>query len=445
MNLFTIYLPNNMEYRINHSNLRLKIFNGLFVLFVLSLASVFFMDLFTSWSYTSWQVSEFLINYQGGFVRRGILGELLFQLVTHFNIDVLWAIKIISVVSCLYVCGFFIRTFLKKGYSLYLLPLCFFCGGIIMSQVWIRKDFLMFCFFIPILQIYANQKIQGWLKWGLINILCILMILNHEVSAFFTLPILLMLLFHTFYKQNKGIMLSGILSFFVLLPAILSFVLVSVKHGDPAVAQAIWNSWDKVAPGKMVNSYWGNAIDAIGWSGIHTLFFHFNINFLKEEHYILSIWYWLIVFPVVYYLVTNTLLVFKRQSDSYTKDDRKILSSLVLFQFICLLPMFIALSIDYIRIFFYLTASSFALFLIVPKTVLSDLFPKIWTKGVGKINESLSMLLPVSKTSVAFLMLIVGISYSGFVLKTIWMSTMIYRIFLLLSEPVLLFRDHFLH
>ena len=427
------------------TTLRFKIFNTLFILFILSIASVFVMDLFTSWSYTSWQISEFLINYQGGFVRRGLTGEILFILAKHTNLDVVWIIKLLSVVCCVFVCGFFIRSFLKKGYSLYILPLCFFCGGIIMSQVWIRKDFLMFCFFIPTLLIYAHRTIPVWLKWALINLLTVLTILNHEVSGFFTLPVLFLLLFHSFHRQGKAIFLSGVKSILVLLPALFVFLLVSVKHGDPTVSQAIFDSWDTLAPGKMEPSPYGNAIRAIGWSGMETLAFHFNINFLIEEHYILSIWYWLIVFSVVYYISTNAFLVFKKQQEVYTKADRNILSSILCFQFLCLLPMFIALSIDYIRIFFYLTASAFALFLIIPKTTLIELFPKFWLRFMDKMNTGLDRILPPSRTTVAFLMLIVGISYSGFVLKTIWMSTMVYRIFLLLSEPVIIFRDYFFH
>jgi len=107
--------------------------------------------------------------------------------------------------------------------------------------------------------------------------------------------------------------------------------------------------------------------------------------------------------------------------------------------------MFIALSIDYIRIFFYLTASSFALFLIIPQNVLQRIFPEFWKKWMEKLNTGLDVILPPTKTSVAFLMLIIGISFSGFVLKTIWMSTMVYRIFLLFSMPITLLRDYFLN
>ncbi len=37
--------------------------------------------------YSAWQYVDWLINYQGGFVRRGLIGEFLFQIHKMINID----------------------------------------------------------------------------------------------------------------------------------------------------------------------------------------------------------------------------------------------------------------------------------------------------------------------------------------------------------------------
>ena len=37
--------------------------------------------------YSAWQYVDWLINYQGGFVRRGLIGEFLFQIHNIINID----------------------------------------------------------------------------------------------------------------------------------------------------------------------------------------------------------------------------------------------------------------------------------------------------------------------------------------------------------------------
>ncbi|MDR3340895.1 MAG: hypothetical protein LBT25_12560 [Candidatus Symbiothrix sp.] len=313
-----------------------------------------------------------------------------------------------------------------------------------MSEVWIRKDFLMVGFFILILMVYIQKRLPFWLKILLINLLSIFIILTHEVFAFFALPVLFLLLFNFFHEKRKIYASIGF-SLAVLFPSILTFLLVTVNHGDQTTVQAIWDSWSAISGKEIIRIPGNNAVDAIGWPGIDTLFFHFRINFLLEEFYILSIWYWLIVFPVVYYISTNAFSVFKKRPEVYTENDRTILSSILCFQLLCLSPLFVCLSIDYIRLFFYLTASSFALFLMVPQNVLANLFPVLPVQLIKKINKGFDLVLPPSKTTLAFLMLIVGISYSGFTLKTIWMSTMVYRIFLLFSEPVILFRDFFLN
>jgi len=430
----------------NESALRLKIFNTLYILFIISIISVFFKDLFSEWSFTTYQISEFLINYEGGFVRRGLLGQLLFWFTKYSGIDVILTIKAISVICCVAVCWFFIREFLKKGYALYIIFLCFFCGGIIMAEALIRKDFLMLGCFILILLTYRKKTIPLFLKIVLINLISVFMILTHEVFGFFTLPVVFFLLVYVFWKKKQmNILVSGLVAFISILPGLIAFLSVLDAHGTPAIAQAIWDSWRGLSMEALTPVLpSGNAIHFLGWPSGSTFFFHFNINFLKEEYYLLSIWYWLLAFFVVYYIMTNASLVFKKQPEVYTLDDRKVLSAILSFQFFCLLPLFLFLSIDYIRLFFYLTTSSFALFMLIPSKIFTELFPRPWLRGMYKLNSKIDILLPPSKTTVAFLMMVIGISYSGFVLKTIWMSTMIYRIFLLFSEPILMLRDHFL-
>ncbi|GHV32605.1 hypothetical protein FACS1894177_08840 [Bacteroidia bacterium] len=241
-----------------------------------------------------------------------------------------------------------------------------------------------------------------------------------------------------------NVFVSGLIAFISLLPALLAFLSVLLAHGTPAIAQAIWDSWSGLYGKEFTPVPDDNAIHFLGWPSVSTFSFHFNINFLKEEYYLLSIWYWALVFFTVYYISTNASLVFKTRQEVYTTDDRKVLSAVFSFQFLCLLPLFTFLSIDYIRLFFYLTASSFALFLIVSPKIFTELFPRPWLQGMQKLNARIDVLLPPSRTTVSFLMMIIGISYTGYVLKTIWMSTMIYRIFLLFSEPILILRDYFL-
>jgi hypothetical protein len=141
--------------------------------------------LFSPYAYEGWLVSEFLINYQAGFVRRGLLGEILLFFAKNFNINVEWTVKIFCALCFIICCIFFVKLFMKKKYSLYILPLCFFLGGVVLSDHWIRKDYMFFCFFIPVLWFYSNQHLSLTIKLIAINILSVFIILSHEVFVFF--------------------------------------------------------------------------------------------------------------------------------------------------------------------------------------------------------------------------------------------------------------------
>ena len=64
--------------------------------------------------YSEWQYSDWLINYQAGFVRRGFIGEILFQIYSNLNIR-------LDILVLIFV---FILIIFLPFYSLNLLKLC---------------------------------------------------------------------------------------------------------------------------------------------------------------------------------------------------------------------------------------------------------------------------------------------------------------------------------
>ncbi|MDR0506160.1 MAG: hypothetical protein LBH32_05020 [Dysgonamonadaceae bacterium] len=402
------------------------ILNILFVLLCCSLIHQFIKQLFFIYGYNSYGISEYLTNYQGGFVRRGLLGEILFFFANRFSFDVEWAIKIICAIFFIVVVAFFVKSFLKKGYSLYLLPLCFFFGGMITGNYfnfWIRKDFVMLTFFIAILLIFNRQNIILWIKAVFINVLAIFIILNHESFAFFSLPVLFFLFFNSF--ENKKLVSSFSLAALCLLPSILTFLLVCITHGNQATAQAIWDSWQILSFGKTSDVPLGCSIGAIGWNTFDTVKLLSSINFITIDNRIISIFVWIVTFPVIYYIVTNTLFVFRKTPDNFTEKHKTVLSTIILFQFICLLPLFLFLSCDYGRVIFYLIASSFAVFLIFPADILAKNIPLVILQKVEKFNNAFPK---ANKTIIAILMLVTGFSPVFFNIEFAYKSTMLYQV-----------------
>ena len=419
------------------NNIKQTLLNATFVLFLLTLLSRLGIQLFSTYGYESWPITEYLINYHGGFVRRGLLGEILFFFTKNFNLNIEWTIKIFSLVCLVAVCTFFVRAFLKKGYSLYILPLCFFLGTHILEGCfWTKRDHLVFLFFIAAL--WALNKIEkSIIKFLIINILIIIAILIHEASAFFILPILFLLVFNEY--RNKTFLQSITLSFVILLPSICAFLLTLYYHGDMKTAQTIWDSWVAVAnlnPAKLSNFSHG-AISSIGWTSKWTFKMHFVINFFNQSMRVMAMFFWSMIIPVVYYIVTNALLVFRKNESIFTNKDKTVLSSILVFQLLCLLPFFLILSCDLGRVIFYWTASSFAIFLLTPKEETENLFPSFFTEFIERINKGLTNILRPTKTTVVLFMIIIGIPVVGFSFKGVVGSSVVYNILWILSRLLL--------
>lgn len=107
-----------------------KIFlNTYFLLFVISLIFSFINSFLIVYPKESIGVSEFLINYQGGFVRRGLLGEILLHLHNNLKLSPYYSIITLSIFSYIGIVIFFVKLFIKNGYTLFILPFVFFLGN----------------------------------------------------------------------------------------------------------------------------------------------------------------------------------------------------------------------------------------------------------------------------------------------------------------------------
>jgi hypothetical protein len=273
-----------------------------------------------------------------------------------------------------------------------------------------------------------------------INILFVFIILSHEVFAFFALPIFFLMLFNRFKAQ--GILRSSVLSFLWLLPGILAFISTLFYHGDLQTMQSIRDSWTGILniedqEGYMSlddRLYW-RSVDALGWSITYAAKYHLRMNFLLSNNGILPLPVWIITFTVIYYIATNALLAFRKNESVFTTRHKTALSSILVFQLLCLLPVFIILSCDYIRIIFYWIASSFAIFLLIPLKEIETVLPAVLIRSVEQINNRLSKILKPTKTSLAFLMMFTGISGCFFIVEWAYKTTMIYNILYMISKP----------
>ena len=124
-------------------------FNNFFyglVLIVLAFQTIKFYSFYLE--YSDWQYADWLINYQGGFIRRGMVGEILFQIHNIFKIKL--DLLVLILICLLY---FLLTLFLIKSIkylsnskldTLIFLSPGFFLYPIMNSEIIGRKELLLF-------------------------------------------------------------------------------------------------------------------------------------------------------------------------------------------------------------------------------------------------------------------------------------------------------------
>lgn len=346
-------------------------------------------------------ISEFLVNYQGGFVRRGLLGEILYQISLLFSLDsttILYIINFISIACFLGVVIFFVYQFLKKRYNWWILPLGFF-----LANGWIiRKDYLMVLMLVAIIYGYIHLK-RIYPKLFFVILMEAVLILTHEAFFFFGTPFIILL-----FLRDKNLNLKReVRSLFSAL-LIFLFLIVCYFKGNAETVSNISNSWSPLFPEGLVQD--GGTIKSLGWETLSTFKFHFRVNFVTLNYGFIG----LLVRPMalffIYYLASRILFVFRTPRSELQNNDKTLLSSILVFQFIMLIPMFTVLSCDTGRVVLYWLSSSYIFFLLIPREVLGSIFPQWFLRSVNIVNEKIDTLLLPTKGFMALLILFVTIT-----------------------------------
>ena len=226
-----------------------SIFNSIF--FIL-LADNFINQIIRGYRKESWMIAEWLINYEGGFVRRGLPGEMIFDLYNYFGISPYNFILIFTICAFMALSFFFVKSFFQNGWPLFILLYPFFLGGSITNNFWVRKDILIILIFISIVytaknnfRIALNSKASPWKFIIAINVILSFGILVHEELGFLAFPIILFLLSSN-DKNKLPVFKSALFSILKLSPSLIIFFLCLYFHGSPTTSTLIWNSWNLI-------------------------------------------------------------------------------------------------------------------------------------------------------------------------------------------------------
>ncbi len=336
---------------------------------------------FKPFTYYGWEVSEWLINYEGGFVRRGLAGELLLLLYKTYSFSppvfIMYTIVISSIVFLLVV----FRLFYKEGWSVMILPVgC--CLKYIIFTGFARRDLVMLLMIYVLFYIF-KQMIAKYSTWSVLifEIFSIILLLFHEASFFFTFPLLVLLLNTSLRHKNISMVYIIIISITLFLPVLCVLIMICICRGNENVATEIWKSWentiitypdgfstansviDAVTPSylsthsvSLINI--GEGVNALTWNTIETFYTHFFGNYIGMHYPYVRAIKKILYIAGTYYLVTRINTVNPRFSYPLKSVDTIKMSNILLFQFIFMLPLFTILSVDWGRTLPYWVFSS---------------------------------------------------------------------------------------
>ena len=265
----------------------------------------------------SWTIGEWLINYQGGFVRRGLLGEGIYLLCNAIKISPIFIIWFISIASYYLLVKLTISEAKNKVSNLFLLSPGVFLAPII-GNFLIRKDLLLLLIFLISLKLLKSQN-PNLIFFNLLNIAGILI---HESFAIYALPIQFLI-----FKNKSYILKTNFPTFFKFIPSFGFLICCLIFKGDQIQAISIHQSWLNMPflfPFENLNHQLPlGAINAIGWNFTDVL--QIFLTSLKDFKGVLWV-------PLVWILTSIFLASFFL--GDYSGKDLKIKSFILSFQFL---------------------------------------------------------------------------------------------------------------
>lgn len=271
-----------------------------------------------------WAFQELLINYQGGFVRRGFIGNLIYL---FDNDGVLFDTLYIFVFINFLIFVILINLNLELSNLSNLQKLLFHISIFapfnitLFGDYYARKEIFILNFYFVLLFLYKKKKVkQLTIAIFLVGPLCLLI---HEGIAFF---ILFPFLIHLLKKINTS---NSVLSLYKIFMIFIFGIIVLFK-GNTQVVNKVYESLSSQDL-NLVNSanYSSTAIDAIGWGIFDTLKTTYVLFFSG------SLIYWSVFFVII--LFTTSIIINSNTYDVYLSLKELIMNNK---EFLLILPLF---------------------------------------------------------------------------------------------------------
>ena len=291
--------------------------------------------------YETYEISDWMINYEGGFVRRGLIGQCLLWANHIHSFDIRYTIVFIEAFFYVLFLYLIFKIFNKYKWSLLGAMFPIVCSTTSLTVY--RRDFMMLCL------CYLSYKLFfRYLKDNRINSLIIsIMIMSvsitiYEPIFFVMVPVLVL----QYWNKKKNIKNS----LFIFLIPILCMVLSCIFRGTDNQVNDIWQSWLPYLSQyvDIQNENIGFAIQFLGLTNQEVFSLHYECTF-RDNMPLWTIITLIIVFSLAYFLCTYVPSVYIEGKRLCEKIDKYEISKILLFQLFIQLPIFTFLSCDYGR------------------------------------------------------------------------------------------------
>ena len=291
--------------------------------------------------YETYEISDWMINYECGFVRRGLIGQCLLWANHIHSFDIRYSIVLIEAFFYVLFLYLIFKIFNKYKWSLLGAMFPIVCSTTSLTVY--RRDFMMLCL------CYLSYKLFfRYLKDNGINSLIIsIMIMSvsitiYEPIFFVMVPVLVL----QYWNKKKNI----INTLFIFLIPILCMVLSCIFRGTDNQVNDIWQSWLPYLSQyvDIQNENIGFAIQFLGLTNQEVFSLHYECTF-RDNMPLWTIITLIIVFSLAYFLCTYVPSVYREGKRLCENIDKYEISKILLFQLFIQLPIFTLLSCDYGR------------------------------------------------------------------------------------------------
>ena len=345
--------------------------NLISLIFILLILFGLFFNTLSNKTYQndSWTIGEWLINYQGGFVRRGLIGELIYFVSSSFNLTPIYIIWFLSISAYLTLIALSLKDAKGKVSKIFLLSPGIFLSPLI-GDFLIRKDILLLIFFLINLKIIKASK-PNFFIFNVVNILGILI---HESFAIYSIPI------QFFVMNNKiNFKYKNLFLLFYFLPTFLALFYCVIFNGDINQSISIHQSWiglRDLFPFEVLNIELPiGAIGSLGWDFKEV----FKLLILSLSDFQGILW------TPLAWIFTMFILSGIFLGDSSGKDIQ-MKFFILCFQLIPILILFL-LGWDYGRWIFIWGLSSILIYCNLCEELNSSEFVRICLSKLGKLKQ----------------------------------------------------------